>query len=272
MSLEKLPFDSFQRVRGPKVLGAVNLLEATLGLPLDFFIITSFIIPLVGTATQAAYAAATSFVDSFARWRLSQGLTAQAFAFGLVVEVGIIMSQPELRNRMKCNGLYGISEAELLKLVEAAILPQTLSKELDDTLLAKAHLVTGFESGRLVEMLEQDLALDYHWSADPRHGRLMQMIEDLMQLKPSEKKRRSTSDQLKNALSPGELKRLITKMVIERVSKLIFMSTNKIDPKQVLSHYDMDSMIAEELRNWLWKTFRRGDFVPRADKSAGRNQ
>lgn len=255
MSFEKLPFDSFQRVLAPKVLRAVNLHEATLGLSLDYFVITSSIIPLIGTATQAAYAATTSFVDSFARWRLSQGLTAQAFAFGLILEVGTVMNQPELRNRMKRNGLYATSEAEFRRLIEAAFIPQTLSKELDATPLAKANLVTGFEPGKFVEMFEQGLVFDYHWTADPRHGRLMQAIEDLVQLKPSEKKEGSTPDQLKNALSPGELKRLVTKMVVERLSKLLFMSANEIDPEHGMGHYGMDSMIAAELCNWLWKTF-----------------
>lgn len=55
-------------------------------------------------------------------------------------------------------------------------------------------------------MFEQCLVSDYHWTADPRHGRLMQNIEDLVQLIPTEKKESSTPDQLKNALSPGELK------------------------------------------------------------------
>lgn len=33
------------------------------------------------------------------------------------------MNQPELRNRMKRNGLYATSEAEFLKLIEAAFIP-----------------------------------------------------------------------------------------------------------------------------------------------------
>jgi acyl carrier protein len=254
ISFEKIPFEQFQRVLGPKVHGSINLHEATLDLPLDFFIMTSSIVTMVGSATQSAYCAATSFQDSFARWRLSQGRVAQAFAFGLILEVGTAISQPELRKTLIRNGMYGTSEAEFLKLIEASFLPQALGDELSNDPLAKANLITGFEPGKFVDMYAKGWASDYHWTADPRHSNLMQSIEDLALLRLSGKKSDETPDQLKNA-TPGELKLLVTKMVIERLSKLLFMAKDEIDPEKGVSDYGMDSMIAAELRNWLWKMF-----------------
>lgn len=44
-------------------------------------------------------------------------------------------------------------------------------------------------------------------------------------------------------------------MVVERLSKLLFLSAKETNPEDGMGHYGMDSMIAAELRNRLWKTF-----------------
>lgn len=216
---------------------------------------TSSLVTMVGSATQAAYCAVTTFQDSFARWRLSQGFPTQAFAFGLILEVGTVISQPELRKTLIRNGMYGSSEAKFLKLIEASFVPQTLGEELNYDPLVKSHLLTGFEPGKFVEMYEKGLTSDYYWPADPRHGQLMQSIEDFALLRPNlEKSAGDATESLKD-IAPGEFKGLVTRMITERLSKLLFISVDEIDSEQGVSDYGMDSMIAAELRNWLWKIF-----------------
>ena len=215
---------------------------------------TSSIVTTVGSATQAAYCAATSFQDYFARWRLSQGFPAQAFAFGLVLEVGTVISQPQLRKTLIRNGIYGTSEADFLKLIEASFVPQSLDPTLGNDPYAQAYLLTGLEAGKLVDMYERGLVSDYYWPADPRHSGLMQTIEDLATRGPKAKEVRNGTRDLNNA-SPAEVKRLVTAQIVERLAKLLFMATSEIDPERGVSYYGMDSMIAAELRSWLWKTF-----------------
>ena len=250
-----MPYDQFQRVLAPKVQGSINLHEATKGIPLDFFIMTSSIVTMVGSATQAAYCAATAFQDYFARWRQRQGLSTQAFAFGLILDVGTVISQPELRKTLIRNGMYGITAAEFIKLIEASFVPQTLGEEFSNDPLAKANMLIGFEPGKFVDMYKKGLASDYYWPADPRHGNLMQAIEDLAQLEPESKTSDSAADQLKNA-APRERKLRVTKAIVERLSKLLFIAVDEINLEQGVSDYGMDSMIAAELRNWLWKMFK----------------
>lgn len=216
---------------------------------------TSSLVTMVGSATQAAYCAATAFQDSFARWRLSQGFPTQAFAFGLILEVGTVISQPKLRKTLIRNGMYGSSEAEFLKLIEASFVPQTLGEELSNDPLAKSYLLTGFEPGKLVEMHEKGLTSDYYWPADPRHGQLMQSIEDFALQRPTPRKSDGDAPDSLKDLASGEFKRVVTRMITERLSKLLFMSVDEIDSEQGVSDYGMDSMIAAELRNWLWKMF-----------------
>ncbi|MCV7028980.1 sulfolipid-1 biosynthesis phthioceranic/hydroxyphthioceranic acid synthase [Mycobacterium sherrisii] len=72
----------------PKVNGVWNLHHATAGQPLDWFCSFSSVAALFGSAGQGAYAAASSWLDAFTRWRRSQGLPATAIAWGAWGEIG----------------------------------------------------------------------------------------------------------------------------------------------------------------------------------------
>ena len=72
----------------PKVNGAWNLHQATAGQPLDWFCCFSSVAALFGSAGQGAYAAASSWLDAFTRWRRGQGLPASAIAWGAWGEIG----------------------------------------------------------------------------------------------------------------------------------------------------------------------------------------
>ena len=72
----------------PKVHGAWNLHQATSNNPLDWFCLFSSAVGLVGSPGQGAYAAANGWLDSFARWRRTQGLPATGIGWALWAEVG----------------------------------------------------------------------------------------------------------------------------------------------------------------------------------------
>jgi polyketide synthase 5 len=72
----------------PKALGAWHLHEATASATLDWFCSFSSAAAMVGSPGQGAYAAANSWLDSFARWRRSQGLPASVVAWGAWAQIG----------------------------------------------------------------------------------------------------------------------------------------------------------------------------------------
>jgi polyketide synthase PksM len=61
--------DEFSEVMAPKVIGLVNLDQATNNMPLDFFILFSSIAGSLGNLGQADYAVANSFMDVYATYR-----------------------------------------------------------------------------------------------------------------------------------------------------------------------------------------------------------
>ncbi|CAJ1367639.1 unnamed protein product [Effrenium voratum] len=72
----------------PKMDGSVNL-HTALGDGLDFFVLFSSVASMLGSAGQANYCAANSFVDAFSSFRRGQGLAATALQWGPWAEVGM---------------------------------------------------------------------------------------------------------------------------------------------------------------------------------------
>ncbi|MFC7671602.1 sulfolipid-1 biosynthesis phthioceranic/hydroxyphthioceranic acid synthase [Mycolicibacterium sp. GCM10028919] len=87
-TLANITDDLLDRDWAPKALGAWRLHEATTTASLDWFCGFSSAAAMVGSPGQGAYAAANSWLDSFARWRRSKGLPAQVIAWGAWAQIG----------------------------------------------------------------------------------------------------------------------------------------------------------------------------------------
>ncbi|WP_319454162.1 MULTISPECIES: sulfolipid-1 biosynthesis phthioceranic/hydroxyphthioceranic acid synthase [unclassified Mycobacterium] len=87
-TLANITDELLERDWAPKVLGAWHLHEATATAPLDWFCAFSSAAAMVGSPGQGAYAAANSWLDSFARWRRANGLPGQVVAWGAWAQIG----------------------------------------------------------------------------------------------------------------------------------------------------------------------------------------
>ncbi|HEV7418295.1 MAG TPA: sulfolipid-1 biosynthesis phthioceranic/hydroxyphthioceranic acid synthase [Mycobacterium sp.] len=87
-TLANITDELIDRDWAPKVYGAWHLHEATEAQPLDWFCSFSSAAAMVGSPGQGAYAAANSWLDAFTHWRRSQGLPANAVAWGAWAEIG----------------------------------------------------------------------------------------------------------------------------------------------------------------------------------------
>ncbi|CBL44578.1 Erythronolide synthase, modules 3 and 4 [gamma proteobacterium HdN1] len=74
--------DQWRNVTRSKVQGGWNLHQASLSLPLDFFVMFSSIASVWGSGGMAHYAAANHFLDGLVDYRLALGLPAAAFNWG----------------------------------------------------------------------------------------------------------------------------------------------------------------------------------------------
>ena len=81
--------ERFDAVLAPKVRGAWYLHEATLGLPLDFFVMFSSVATIFPQPGHGSYAAANSFLDAFAAYRRRMGLAATSINWTGWVGMGL---------------------------------------------------------------------------------------------------------------------------------------------------------------------------------------
>ena len=263
-TFDNLTTEKFYSVTDPKVKGTINLHKATLDQPLDFFTMTSSIVTMIGTASQGSYCAGNAFQDAFARHRHSLGLPAQAFALGMILEVGFVSTLPQVQQSLMRNGVYGTGETEFLKIFEASFLNQQLgassactssSPWADSDPHASSHLLTGLEPVKLDQLYRQGLAADFTWHTDARFSLLLQTIADLSSKSSSVSSSASSSvtETLKSA-SATEFRNIVSVAILERLGKLLFTPSEEMDPQKAVSEYGMDSMIAAELRNWFVKS------------------
>ena len=94
-------WEKFETVLWPKVLGAWHLHQATVDRDLDFFILFSSIVGVMGNPGQANHAAANAFLDQLAGHRRALGLPGQAIAWGAWSGLGEAEEQRERIDRQR---------------------------------------------------------------------------------------------------------------------------------------------------------------------------
>ncbi|WP_285498567.1 beta-ketoacyl reductase, partial [Streptomyces hygroscopicus] len=107
----------------PKVDGVLVLDELTRGLDLSAFVVFSSVAGVVGTAGQAAYAAANAFMDALMAVRRSEGLAGTSLAWGLWAAEGGMGGGLRERDleRVSRMGIVPMPVAEALGLFDAAM-------------------------------------------------------------------------------------------------------------------------------------------------------
>ncbi|KAI1858549.1 uncharacterized protein JN550_012596 [Neoarthrinium moseri] len=243
---ESMSLNRFNATVHPRVIGTLNLHNATKHLPLDFFELWSSWTVVFGTATQSNYLASNAFMDNFARYRRAQGLPCTSVALSQVLGIGIVSYIPEYQQAMIRNGFYGNDEDEFLHYCEKGILPAPMDTTQDATFrydpLAAGHLLVGIEPAGL-RIVDQKYPLsDMMWYHDPRFQNLIQATSVLSH--GSQNKREAAGEE------GTALERIIAK-----ISRLLYIPADEIDASKAISNYGIDSMVAAELRNWFQSAF-----------------
>ncbi|AEI67808.1 type I polyketide synthase [Corallococcus macrosporus] len=214
--------ERFSRVFAPKVRGALNLHRATVGLPLDLFVMYSSAASLVGVAGQSNYVAANSVLDALAHHRRHQGLPALSLNWGRWAGAGMAAKSAEASDA-----------ASLAPEVALQVLEQLLEQGAVQMGVVPFS-VSSLESG-----------------PSPGHGPLFSELMLREQARSAGASRlQELVDELKRA--DGERRRvLLTRYVQSRLGPLLgFAPDHEVLQKKIsLNEMGLDSLRAVELKN-----------------------
>lgn len=228
--LLQLTTDRFRHVMHPKVLGAWNLHNATIHLPLDFFLLYSSVATMAGNPGQGSYVAANVFLEALAHYRHELGLPSLAIAWGHVNDVGYVARNAQVGAHLDSIGLKGYS---------AKLALEALSR------------VMGSPQAQ-IGIMKVDWREWFQYA--PAHGsaRFSLLIDPELANAEASRGQARIRDAIL-AAQPGERAELIRKFLTEQVARVVGMSPSKLDPERPINEMGLDSLMMMELKNRIEK-------------------
>lgn len=221
----------------PKVHGTWNL-HNLLPKDMDFFVMLSSTSGIIGNASQANYAAGSTFLDAFSDYRRALGLHAVTIDLGVILGVGYVAENQDLASKLARQGFEGTTEEELMQLIKIAITSPPKES-------SSSQIVTGlgtwsesshgaFSSPMFSHFRRMALSLGHSADESTQTGRPIR-------------------EQLRRVKSLDEAAQKICASIISKVSSLSMTPVEDISETKPMSEYGMDSLVAVEMRNWLFK-------------------
>ncbi|KAL4894910.1 hypothetical protein BDV59DRAFT_192302 [Aspergillus ambiguus] len=236
--IQEMSLEDYQSVLRPKYNGTWNL-HRYLPSSLDWFIMLSSISGIIGNATQAAYAAASTFMDQFAAYRHSLGLPAISLDLGVITDSGYLSENTKLASKMAGQGFQGTDTATLMSLVEAVIANQNDNR-------MGPQIITGLGEWKDGQSLSNfDAPLFSHFRrafSDP--STMPQMGASLTPIRA----------ELQAAKTLDEAASVVYRALSKKVATNMSISVDNIGPSNPISEYGIDSHFAVDLRNWIVKS------------------
>ncbi|KAK1445344.1 beta-ketoacyl synthase domain-containing protein [Colletotrichum cuscutae] len=239
--LETMSYSQWKRCVEPKVLGAKNLHEASLGVDLDFFVCFSSVATVLGSKAQANYSAANAFLDAFMRHRREMGLAGTTMNVGAVSGVGVVSENAALAKIMERLGMDPINEEELLYQLEEAV-------KGDRNVKTTARGVDAHQIMTGVGLIKPDV----YWAAKPLLKNLYSN-HDFGGSGAAGKSQKNVMAMLREESDPEKRTEIVLDNFLDKIAQVLATPKESIIPSNPLSAYGLDSIVAVEFR----KHFRK---------------
>ena len=230
-ALTNQTWDRFEEVLWPKILGGWQLHRATAQLDLDFFVLFSSRVGVMGNPGQANHAAANAFLDQLAGHRRALGLPGQAIAWGAWSEIGEAAEQRDRidRQRTALGGRW--------------FTPQQGIRAFD-------RLVRQDTTTSVVMSMDWSV---FEEAVDERPP----LLEDLLSANTEAGATAAASDDLMTRLrgTPGPAHEDLLVSFVQQEVQAVLRLQSTPDPTVGFFDLGMDSLMAVELRNRLNRAF-----------------
>ena len=231
----------------PKVHGAWHLHDLLGKNELDFFLVLSSLGGMVGSPGQAAYAAASTFLDEFTHFRHVQGLPADVIDLGVVRDIGYVAQSMVARRQVDSVGIgHELTEREVLVLVKAAI-------------AGKLGINCGHQT--LAGLVAKDESTPWLRDAFFSHIRQKVSRNNSARLDGAAATSPSSSAMVKTRLSAPNISReeqesIFHEAVRAKFSSVLMIPEEDIVDNKPIAAYGVDSLVSVELRNWMARELR----------------
>lgn len=204
-----------------KVLGGW-LLHRLVDEPLDFFVLFSSAAALLGSAGQANYAAANSFLDALAHLRRAEGKPASSLAWGPWAGVGMAEERGERFGR---RGISSIPTAQGLEILERLLAHRPVHAGIVP--VDWERLLAAFPAYRNAPLLR---GIVEERSAVHDDGKAANTLAALRAAKPEERLQR------------------LQALLAEQVGRVVGLPAAQLDPLRPMNDLGVDSLMAAELK------------------------
>ena len=213
--------ERFAPVLACKVDGVRTMLACVAKQDVTFVLLFSSVSSVVGNHGHASYAAANSFLDSYAFWLRAQGYAATTINLGSVDDVGTMADDPAVRRMVESRGVlsgltaHGVCRISESVLLRSASVAQYLHGSMDWSLVCQAFPSMASRAQHLID-----------FSAPSRTG-----------------------------LGGSAAQSATLAEVSAVVAALLDVPADKMDNTKSLSRQGLDSLLAVELSSSLKKRF-----------------
>lgn len=280
LTFDKLSHSKWNEGLSAKVEGTKNLHEATLSMPLDFFVMPTSALSVYAFATQGAYTAANNFQDAFVRYRQQKGLPASTVSFSLIRDVTKVGTDAITMDLFERNKTLTLGESQFLTLLEPAFLNNKTAAETSSEQwlgqrqdpLSAANLHTYLDpAGMMVRKREEiegegaSSTITPRWYGDGRVSLIMRAFSDAQ--RQSANLQGSSDDGSKNtvahlrrtfdaAVQAGFSGRIdsiafVQSAIANAMAEMLFVDVESVNVAKSVADQGVDSLIAAELRNWF---------------------
>ncbi|KAG9239333.1 hypothetical protein BJ875DRAFT_491623 [Amylocarpus encephaloides] len=236
-AFENMNIEDYRAAIRPKVQGTRNLHDL-LPKDLDFFICLSSVGGIVGSRGQGNYNAGNTYQDALVHHRRAQGLKGTSINVGVVLGIGITAERGEILTYLKSGAMIGVREQELLTIVQAA-----MTDELP--VQSSAGLATG-------GLLKQNSHDEPYWFYDGRFSHL-RVFDTQTFAVTSEDTTAELHAGLAVATTMAEASELVCLALMKKLAKAMLMELEDLDSSRPANAYGVDSLVAVEVRAWVFK-------------------
>jgi len=223
--------------------GSWNL-HNTLPKDMEFFVMLSSVVGIIGNRGQGNYASGNTYQDALAKHRRSQGLTAVTLDLGNVLSVGWAAENWQTVNKDSIFALAQVStrEDQLQSIIEYNIDPRNSTPA-----ESRCQVICGLATS--AHYARQGIA-EHSFLQDPLFTQLRTMTETTVR-SLDENSSLAIQSQLRSANTKEEAIAAVISSILKRLSKSMSTPIDDLDPSKPIHHYGVDSLVAMEFRNWF---------------------